>query len=331
VVSSGVEFLLAAVVSLATSWLLVARIERIGTRLHVSEAMLGLIAALAANAPEITSSVSALAGHQTQISAGVILGSNVFNLASLLGIGALVARRIAVHRRVVSFTGAIAIWSGGVCLATVLGAISASAGLALVLVVLVPYGVLAATHGRLPGVAPSTARIRRFLATVVREEEQEVHESIVVPPARRADVAAAIGALIVVVLASVVMERSASRLGVRFAVPAIIVGGIVLAAVTSLPNAVAGVYLARRGRGAASFSTAFNSNALNIAIGYLLPATIIGIGTVNAHVTLVASWYLAMAVGLVVATQFGAGVSRRTGAMIVAVYAAFVIVLVVTT
>ncbi|HLX77290.1 MAG TPA: hypothetical protein VKR27_00270, partial [Acidimicrobiales bacterium] len=304
---------------------------RIGTRLRVSEAMLGLIAALAANAPEITSSVSALAGHQTQISAGVILGSNVFNLAALLGIGALVARRITVHRRVVSFTGAIAVWSGGVCLATVLGAMSASVGLALVLVVLVPYGVLAATHGRLPGVVPSTARIRRFLATVVREEEQELHESIVVPPARQVDVAAAIGALIVVVLASVVMERSASRLGVRFAVPAIVVGGIVLAAVTSLPNAVAGVYLAKRGRGAASFSTAFNSNALNIAIGYLLPATIIGIGTVSAHVTLVASWYLAMAVGLVVATQFGAGVSRRIGAMIVVAYAAFVIVLILTT
>ena len=49
-----------------------------------------------------------------------------------------------------------------------------------------------------------------------------------------------------------------------------------LAAVTSLPNAVAAVYLASRGRGAAMLSTTLNSNALNVAAGLLLPATITG-------------------------------------------------------
>ena len=49
-----------------------------------------------------------------------------------------------------------------------------------------------------------------------------------------------------------------------------------LAAVTSLPNAVAAVYLAGRGRGAATLSTALNSNALNVIAGLLLPAAIIG-------------------------------------------------------
>ncbi|MGH3269595.1 MAG: hypothetical protein ACRDN1_11120 [Trebonia sp.] len=67
-----------------------------------------------------------------------------------------------------------------------------------------------------------------------------------------------------VIAASVMMERAASALGSRFAVPEIIVGGLVLAAVTSMPNAVAAVYLASPGRGAATFSTALNSNALNV-------------------------------------------------------------------
>ena len=51
-------------------------------------------------------------------------------------------------------------------------------------------------------------------------------------------------ALVVVVVASVTMERAASALGQRYAVPQIVTGGLVLAAVTSLPNAVAAVYLA---------------------------------------------------------------------------------------
>src|SRR5258705_7722598 len=85
----------AAAVSLATSYLLVTRLERIGERLGLSEALLGMVAALAADAPEITSAVAALAQHQQKVGAGVIIGSNVFNLAALLGLGGIVAGSLA--------------------------------------------------------------------------------------------------------------------------------------------------------------------------------------------------------------------------------------------
>ena len=116
-------FCLAAAVSLATSYLLVTRLERIGERLGLSEALLGLVAALAADAPEITSAVSALAQHQQKVGAGVIIGSNVFNLAALLGLGAIVAGSIALHRRVVTLGGIIALWIAAVCLITTTGTI----------------------------------------------------------------------------------------------------------------------------------------------------------------------------------------------------------------
>ena len=93
------------------------------------------------------------------------------------------------------------------------------------------------------------------------------------------------------VTASVVMERSVSALGRRFSVPDIVVGTLVLAGVTSVPNAVAAEYLARGGRGAASLSTALNSNVLNVAAGLVLPAVVLGIGPVTSNVSLVASWY----------------------------------------
>ena len=79
-------FLVGAVVSLATSWVLVSALERVGERLRLSEALLGIVAAVAADAPEITASITALAHHQATIGAGVVLGSNVFNLAALLGV-----------------------------------------------------------------------------------------------------------------------------------------------------------------------------------------------------------------------------------------------------
>ena len=54
-----------------------------GAGLGLSEA-LGMLAALAADAPEITAAVTALIHHDPHIGAGVVIGSNVFNLAALL-------------------------------------------------------------------------------------------------------------------------------------------------------------------------------------------------------------------------------------------------------
>jgi len=86
--------------------------------------------------------VTALAHHQRGIGAGVTIGSNVFNLAALLGLGAVVAGRIGRHRKVVVLGGTVALVIAAVCVLAVAGTIGAGTGLALVLVVLVPYAVL---------------------------------------------------------------------------------------------------------------------------------------------------------------------------------------------
>jgi Ca2+/Na+ antiporter len=67
----AVVFVVAAMVSLGMSWVLVSRLERVAARLGLSEALLGMLAALAADTPEITAAVTALAG----ISRGSALGS----------------------------------------------------------------------------------------------------------------------------------------------------------------------------------------------------------------------------------------------------------------
>ncbi len=127
-------FLAGALVSLATSWVLVSRLERVGERLGLSEALLGIVAALAADAPEVTAAIAAMVGHEQRLGAGVVIGSNVFNLAALLGLGAVVAGRIRLHRKVVVLGGAVAMCVASVCLAVVLGFLPPGAALALALV-----------------------------------------------------------------------------------------------------------------------------------------------------------------------------------------------------
>ncbi len=131
-------------------------------------------------------------------------------------------------------------------------------------------------------------------------------------------------ALAVVVAASVLMERAASSLGQTWAVPEIVVGGLVLAAVTSLPNAVAAVYLAARGKGSAALSTAVTSNNLNVAIGLLVPGTFLGLGAPSGQTTLVTAWYIGLTAFTLLIAYRGRGLRRTDGLVIIGAYAVFV-------
>ncbi|HTV11022.1 MAG TPA: hypothetical protein VME20_04100 [Acidimicrobiales bacterium] len=322
-------FPLAAVCSLVASTGLVSRLDRLAGSFGLPEALLGLVVALGADSPEITSAITASAeGHRT-VGTGVVVGSNVFNIAALLGLSALVAGSVRLHRRVVLFDGVAAAWVALATLLALLARLGAATGLVLVLLVVVPYVVIsAAPRGRFLERCIPRGTLR-WLAVAVAEEEADLKAVLGYQhgrPVQTKDVVAALTGLGAVVLASAVMVTSAQSLGSHYGVPQLVLGGVVLAAVTSLPNAVGAVYLAIRGRGAAVLSEAMNSNMLNVVAGLFLPGMFVGIGASGKEGTLVAGWYLGMTV-LVVLMAFGSGGLRRVqGATIVVAYAGFVAV-----
>ena len=289
-----------------------------------------MLAALAADTPEITAAVTALARGQSRIGAGVVIGSNVFNLAALLGFAAVVAGGIYLHRRVIATESFVALWIAATCLAAVLGALPAAAGLVIVLVVLVPYLILLSSwRDRLRRLGLPAVWVN-WLIKAITEEEQELEVAIHPRRGRRRDWIEALLAVALVIGASVAMESSGSTLGARHAIPEIVVGGLILAAVTSLPNAVAAVYLAARGRGAATLSTAMNSNALNVTVGLLLPATIVGLGAPSGQATLIAAWYLGLTAFALASAYLSRGLRRPQGVLIICAYLAFVGVVIAT-
>jgi cation:H+ antiporter len=321
--AAAVVFVIGAAVSLGAAAVLVARLERLGERLGISEALLGLLTALAADAPEISAAVTALAGRQRDVGVGVVLGSNVFNLAALLGLGAVVAGRIALHRKVVIFEGAVALWMALASAAVITRLISPAVGLVAVLAVFLPYAALSAVRPAGRYRLPLPGQWRAWLASAVAEEESELSSGFHLGKGGRKDLGHACLALAVVAGASAGVEHAASTLGVRYAVPGIVVGGIVLAAVTSLPNAVAAVYLARRGRGAATLSEALNSNTLNVVAGLFVPAVVTGLGRPSGSALLVAACYAGLTACTLALAFAGRGLGRRAGALIIVLYLLF--------
>ena len=290
-----------------------------------------MLAALAADTPEITAAVTALARGQSRIGAGVVIGSNVFNLAALLGFAAVVAGGIYLHRRVIATESFVALWIAATCVAVVLGVLPAAAGLVIVLAVLVPVS----DPPQLLARSASAARATRRMGELADQSDQRGRARTrgSNPPAAGSHDATGSRRSWQWRSSSARVSRwraRASTLGARHAIPEIVVGGLILAGVTSLPNAVAAVYLAARGRGAATLSTAMNSNALNVTVGLLLPATIVGLGAPSGQATLIAAWYLGLTAFALASAYLSRGLRRPHGVLIICAYLAFVGIVIAT-
>jgi cation:H+ antiporter len=159
----------------------------------------------------------------------------------------------------------------------------------------------------------------------VAEEQEDARRDEFGPPATRFDTLAVVATLAAVVGGAYGMVAAAQSLGDRLDVSDFVLGALVLAALTSIPNLIAAVRLARHGRGAACVSEALNSNNANILVGLCVPALILGFGSASGLETFAALWMVGMTV-VAVALGFGGGLTRREGGAIVGLYVVFAVV-----
>jgi cation:H+ antiporter len=305
--------------TVASSVVLARELDRIGERLGFSEALLGMVTALGADAPEIASAVAAVVAGHEDTGVGVVVGSNVFNLAALLGVSALIAGPVRIHGHGLLLNGGVAIVVAVVGALVAIDLLPGAVGLVLAAIVLAPYVLLSALHER------ARLRLPALLREAVAEEQRDARRDEFAGPATTLDVLAVVPALAAVVGGAYGMVAAAQSLGDRFDLSDIVLGALVLAALTSIPNLIAAVRLARHGRGAACVSEALNSNNANILVGLCVPAVILGFGSASGLELFAALWMVGMTV-VAVALAFGGGLTRREGAAIVALYVAFAFV-----
>src|SRR6476659_4779027 len=281
--STPVALLLLAasfVLTVAASVVLARGLDRIGQRLGFSEALLGMVTALGADAPEIASAVAAVVAGHEDTGVGVVVGSNVFNLAALLGVSALIAGRVRIHRHGLLLNGGVAIIGALVAIDLLPG----SVGLVLAVVVLAPYVFVSALHER------ARSRLPAPLREAVAEEQEDARRDEFGPPATGFDTLAVVAALAAVVGGAYGMVAAAQSLGDRFDVSDFVLGALVLAALTSIPNLIAAVRLARHGRGAACVSAALHSHNANILVGLCIPGLILGLGSPSGVEVFASCW-----------------------------------------
>jgi cation:H+ antiporter len=235
----------------------------------------------------------------------VVVGSNAFNLAAMLGLGAVFVARVRARHDALEIEAIAALWFVTVCLAVVAGWIGGRIGLVLVALAAVPYVFLL---GR--GEPPEHPRARAI------DVWRECRRLVLVLAA----------ALALIVGGSIGAVRSATDLGHSWSVPPTIVGVLVLAILTSLPNAFTAARLAFQQRGSAVVSETMNSNTTNLVFGISVPALFVSLGSTAALTQFELGWLLLMTLAAIALLGRRGGVTRSGGLAILLLYAVFVAV-----
>lgn len=307
--------------TLAASELLARGLTRLGTRLGLSEGLLGLLAALGADSPELSSALIAILAGAGDVGVGVVVGSNLFNLAALLGLSALIAGGVQIRRGPLLLDAAIGLAVMLAAAVMVAGLAPPAASALFVLPLCIAYGLALAVPRRwLARLGPLLGGVPQSLIEVPYEATHDwpsvAHRSWV--PVLLLPVA-----LVGVIGGSYAMVHSALAAAPWLHISRGVLGTVVLAALTSLPNLWVALHFARTNRGTALFSAAMNSNTINLLGGLMVPALFIGVGIARGSLAYF-GWLLDLTLLAVLAPLPGRRLSRVAGAFIIAIYLIFV-------
>ena len=319
-------FLVSLVVTLAAARLFARRLDRLGVRFGFPEALIGLLTALAADGPEIASALFALIKGAHDVGVGVLVGSNGFNLAAMIGLSAVLAGTVKLPREVLVLEGTVGLVVTVLAAALLLQWLSPVAAVGLSAITLLPYLTLVIAGARL-----LERRAHRPRSTIARLA-RALHEHP--GPERPGDAGSnpthhLLGLIVLdvvlIVAGSVGMVETALTLGDHWHISSAVLGTLILGPLTSIPNAATAIRLGRAGRGAALVAETFNSNTINLAAGVIIPSLFVTLAAVGTLGKLQLVW-------LLVATLFTLGMLARPGGMrrwagvvLIALYFAFAV------
>lgn len=280
-----VVFILSLAIALGASAWFTRRLELLSDHFHFSPGLLSLLGALGANIPNYVASLIAILSGQVGGGIGIIVGSNIYNIAIILSIStfAVPARRGIVlsekEARDASLVGIIAL---GMMITTALaigsltwqGAILVSspatlgARVALIILNVLTLGLFGALSLHTLKREPELIYQAEEQAEVFKEDGGGTTKSMSRTLRVLGEV---IVALSVALAAVVVMVQTGQTFATDVHLPEAVLSLIILAIATSLPNTVVAFTLARTNRAPASVEEVFSSNSVNVALGVALP------------------------------------------------------------
>ena len=282
--------------------MLVDAVVRLARRFGLSDLTIGLtVVAAGTSMPELAVTGDAALKGLGDIAVGNIIGSNIYNLAFILGIVSLI-RVVPVERSLIHRDGLALIASTLVGGAVVLDlSLSRPEGFLLV-GLFVAYTAYLLRTG--VDTASSESDSRPAISTSLSRAVQF----------RGRDAALLVAGLAVVLVSGDLLVGAASTLARSAGISDWLIGGTIVAAGTSTPEFAVSLVAVRRGRLGVSVGNVVGSNVFNV-LAILGVAGLIHPLAVNGAVLESIAWLTAVAVLMVAALWTGRQLSRPEGGL----------------
>jgi cation:H+ antiporter len=270
-------FLASLIIVIAASTQFTRKLEGLCEAFQLSIGMLSLLSALGANIPNYVSSALAIAGGHDDVGIGIIVGSNIYNIAIILGlctfftperVGITLDRQekrdvgvIARYAFVIMLLSSVVIfWLPGEPLLTAFHA----AGFAHIFFPLTTLVVV----GTFGGLLIHTLRRSHGSTGTTLHHQYQKAQTLWSMLRLAGEV---IFTLVIALGGVLVMVQAGQTLTADLQMPSVLAGLLVLAVATSLPNTVVALSLVRTGETAACVEEVCSSGSMNTVLGIVLP------------------------------------------------------------
>lgn len=318
-------FLLSLLVTLAGARLFARRLDLLGLRFGFPEALVGLLTALAADGPEISSAVISLVRGEHAVSVGVVVGASVFNIAAMIGVSAVLAGGVRLARAALALDGIVVVAVIALAAGVLLGLLTPVVGAILLALVMVPYLVIVLGGEEGATRLPLPAAMREGIAEVLSSRGADPEQAGRVESHRR-QMLLMVFDVALILAGSAGMVQAAVALGNRFSVSGTLIGVLVLGPLSAIPNAQTAIRLGLLARGAALVSEAYASITINLIGGVLVPALFVAVTSRPGIERFNLAWLAGTTLLSIYGLSRPGGLGRRLGAVLVLLYAVFVVI-----
>lgn len=308
------------VIVIKSADLFVDNIVDIGEHVGISQVILGVTAsAVGTSLPEFGSAMISILSGNPDIGVGVTVGSNIWNIAGILGITAFIAGYIKTGKEELKRDGLMALFTGLILMFFMLigNEITRVAGIVLVIAYLIYLWTLIK--------AQKKDNPEKLAKTEESSDVKEVEDKDSKPFNKKKTIILIITGLAGLIVGCRIMVWAGVEIAHMANIPEMIIGLFALAIGTSIPELVVTLSAALKKLHGLSMGTILGSNIFNILIGIGVPSLFVAIPIEKLSITFDAPYMIFVTALLILLTIKNKKLSRWGGLILIVVYLIYII------
>jgi len=334
----SVLFIIALIIVIKAADIFVDNVLKVGTSLGISQVLLGITAvAMGTSLPEYGSALISSLSSTDGMGVGLVIGSNIWNLAGILGISAIISGHIKADEKFIKRDGLMAVIVGIILFLVMIAVfisgadiISKIGSVVMILVFFYYLRVLIKDQkGEIKDLEPIEEKVVKNKEPIeidtntpkleedIKKKKKTLHKK---------NILYLIGGLIGIIIGCELLVHSASGLADIFGIPQIIMGLFLLAITTSFPELVITVTSAMKGLHGMAIGNIIGTAAFNILIGIGIPAFLVTMPVDPVALYFDAPYMISVYVLVIFLVKYnGMKLTRFTGIFLFSLYILYVI------